>query len=190
MKKQVALLSTLLLSFFYAQAQDGANDDHNVNIDIPEVAILDLESSSGTSLILNIIAPQEAGLPVDFSQAKDSSIWLNYSSIVGSTTEASRSISVKIISGIVPQGTRLRIRAAVDVNQGAGDMGTRTGWKVLSNSNQNIINGIGSCFTGNGPGKGHNIYYSLELRTAAGNYKKLDFNKASTVTVLYTISNN
>ena len=175
---------------FTATAQDDKDDDHTVQITIPEVAILDLEGASGTSVVLAVQAPTEAGLAVDFSDAKDSSVWVNYSSIVGSVTEASRKVSTKITNGSVPGGMLLKVTAAADAGNGDGTVGSSAAQVTLSASDQDFITGIGSCYTGDGASNGHNLYYSLELDPNAGSYANIDFDDATTLTILYTISNN
>jgi len=57
-----------------AFAQDYVDDNHNIQVDIPEVALVDMKSSSGTEIILNIDAPTEAGLRINADNAKDSSV--------------------------------------------------------------------------------------------------------------------
>ena len=73
--------------------------DHTVAISIPEVAILDLEGT--TSVSLSVAAPTEAGEAVDFSGATNNAVWVNYSSIVG-TSETSRTVAAKISNNAVP----------------------------------------------------------------------------------------
>ncbi|MCB0734651.1 MAG: hypothetical protein KDC76_08720 [Bacteroidetes bacterium] len=191
MKRKLFTLAILGVAFTtIANAQDNETDDHTVQITIPEVAILDLEASSSTSITLAVEAPTEAGLPVSFANAKDSSVWINYSSIVGSTSEASRTVSAKISSGTVPGGMLLKVTAASDAGNGDGTMGSSAGQITLSNTNQTVVSSIGSCYTGNGANNGHNLYYSLELDPTAGSYSDIDFDDATTLTIMYTISNN
>ncbi len=190
MKKQNYLAMLLLgVVTFNANAQDSNQDAHNVVIGIPEVALLDLEAANGTSITLGPTAPIEAGNAVDFN-ATDNSIWINYSSIVGSVTEPSRNVSVQITSGTVPAGTELSVVAASDAGSGDGTMGLPTPAVVLSSTAQNIITGIGSAYTGNGVNKGHNLSYSLNLSSAAGSYAQLDFDNSDTVVITYTLSDN
>jgi hypothetical protein len=54
-------------------AQDTNNATHNVVIEIPEVALLDLESATGDAITLGPTAPTEAGEAVTFP-AQDNSI--------------------------------------------------------------------------------------------------------------------
>ena len=170
-----------------ANAQDDADDNHTVQIVIPEVAILDLEASAGTSITLSVVAPTEAGLAVSFATAVDSTVWINYSSIVGSTTEASRTVSARISAGTLPGGMVLKVTAAADAGNGAGTVGTSAGQITLSGSNQTVISAIGSCYTGDGASNGHALYYALEQ---SGSYGDIDFDDATTLTVLYTVSDS
>lgn len=190
MKNQKFLFGILLSTIgLFSFAQDSNQDSHNVVIGIPEVALLDLEASNGTSITLGPTAPTEAGMAVDFN-AVDNSIWINYSSIVGSVTEPSRNVSVQITSGTVPAGTELTVLAAADAGSGDGTMGTPTPAITLSSTAQNIITGIGSAYTGDGVNKGHNLSYALNLASASGSYAQLDFDNSDTVVITYTLSDN
>ncbi|MBI1306514.1 MAG: hypothetical protein GC181_07865 [Bacteroidetes bacterium] len=186
-RRSTALLIMLHLAVI-SYSQDLNQNSQNVQIDIPEVAIMDLEAASGTSIVLNIDAPEDAGDPVSFEHAVDSSIWINYSSIRGSANEPSRKITAKIISGTVPGGMRLKVSASNDVGQGGGDMGVNTGEHILNGNSKNIIRNIRSCYTGDGAGKGHYLKYVLELKPGNNKYRQLDFDDATTLTILYTIT--
>ena len=114
---------------------------------------------------------------------------MNYSSIIGSTTEPSRDVTVAITTGTVPGGMTLKVVAAADAGNGAGTMGTPTAEVTLSSTAQDIVTGVGSCYTGNGTSNGHQLSYTLTL-TAPANYGDLDFDDATTLTVTYTLSDN
>ena len=188
MKRKLFVLATLGVVFaFNVQAQDGDNDDHTVSISIPEVAILDLEGSTNVSL--KVEAPTEAGAAIDFSNAADNSIWVNYSSIVG-TSETSRSVSVKISNNNVPDGMLLKVTSGSDAGKGDGTLGTSSGQITLTSSDQTVISGIGSGYTGDGTSHGHNLTYALSLDPTAGSYEDIDFDQDVTLTITYTISNN
>lgn len=182
------ILSSAWLSI--ATAQDNQQDDQAVQIEVPEVALLDLESNNGTSITLSIEAPEEAGEPVNFDHAVDTSIWINYSSVIGSSTEPTRNVYAKITSGTVPSGLRLRVRASQDAGSGDGDLGVRTSWQNLNGNDKRVIRDIGTCYTGDGAGKGHQLTYELSLRNGSNRYAQIDFDDATTLTVLYTISND
>ena len=183
------LVLLLAVNFTNLMAQADTNEDgHEVQINIPEVAILDIEPA-GNTITLAPEEPTEAGLALDFTNANNDDLWLNYSSIVGSTTDPSRTIDVKIEDGeAVPSGMVLKVTAAADNSSGDGVMGTPVGEITLSNTAQNIITGIGSCYTGSPEDNGHQLTYVLELDAAAGSYGQIDFDDAASITIIYTIT--
>ena len=172
------------------QAQDDDDDVHNIVIGIPEVALVDIEGSSGTSINLGPTAPTEAGLALDFSAQTNNDLWINYSSIKHGTNDPTRDITAKISSGTVPAGMDLIVTAGADASNGDGTMGSSTGAVTLTGSDQDVITGIGSAYTANGVSNGHNLTYSLSVNVAAGSYAQLDAEDANTVSVTYTISDN
>lgn len=192
---QVSILLFLFFISFYGFSQgippptgaDTNTNEHNVIINIPEVALLDLEATNGTTVALNPTAPTEAGLALSFP-VTNSSIWLNYSSIVGSNIESSRNVTAQITSGTVPSGTNLKIIVATYTGNGDGLMGTPTAPVFLTNVAQNIITGIGSSYTGNGINNGHNLQYTLDLLPSAEAYGLLDFDFNETIVITYTLT--
>lgn len=180
----------LALSTTSVFAQDTNTDKHTIDIKIPEVALLDLETSgSSSALSLAGTAPTEAGNAIDFSKAQNSDLWINYSSIIGSKTEPSREVTVAITSGSVPDGLNLTVEAKADANKGAGKVGTPSASALtLSGTAQKIVTGVGSAYTGNGANAGHNLIYKLALDS--GSYEKLDFDQSQSVTVTYTLTDN
>ncbi len=181
--------AAILLCSMTAMGQDNNTDFHTVTIKIPEVALLDLESASAKNFNLAPTAPTEAGDPLDFSKATDSRLWLNYSSIIGSTTEAERKVTVQVTNGDIPGGVELKVKAAAATATGAGTYGTPAASAVsITTAAADIITGVKSVYTGHGVSKGHNLTYSLEL--ASGGYADLDFDDSQTVTVTYTLSDN
>lgn len=181
----IIITATSVLSTY---GQDNNTAVQNVVISVPEVALLDLESNSGTTIDLSPEVPQEAGMAVDFSQQTNSSIWMNYSSIISSKNDPTRNITVQITSGSVPQGMVLSVEAGSDAGMGEGRMGESTSVITLNNKAQNIITGVGSAYTGNGVSKGHQLSYRLSLDTSAGSYANLDYDSASTIAITYTFT--
>jgi hypothetical protein len=192
---QINVLLLFLIGSFASYSQSippptGADTnfgEHNAVLTIPEVALLDLEATNGTTVALNPSVPTEAGLALSFP-VTDTSIWLNYSSIMGSNTESSRNVTAQITSGIVPAGTLLKITVATDSGNGDGLMGTPSVPIVLTSVAQNVITGIGSAYTGNGVNKGHNLLYTLDLLPSAGAYGLLDFDFNETLVITYTLT--
>ncbi|MBU2651921.1 MAG: hypothetical protein KKA81_13410 [Bacteroidetes bacterium] len=198
MKRKAIILMTAvsLLAGSSTWAQLGDYDDenyfsHTINIGVEEVALLDIEPELSATLTLGPEAPEEAGLPVVFnSTATDNSLWLNYSSIIGSTTEPTRKVTVAITTGTVPDGMLLKVAAAADAGQGDGTVGTPQGTLTLSSTAQDLVTGIGSCYTGSPQNNGHNLTYTLELNSALGSYAELDFDAQVAVEITYTLTDN
>jgi hypothetical protein len=189
-KLTLALLTLVVFSNQSLLAQDTNTDAHDVTINIPEVALLDIEPAASTAITLAPAAPTEAGDPIDFSGATDNSLWINYSSIVGSTTEPTRKVTVAITSGTVPGGMLLKVQAGADAGNGDGTVGSAAGQLTLSGSAQDLVTGIGSCYTNTPENNGHQLTYVLELDGTGGSYANLDFDDATTLTITYTLTDN
>ncbi len=189
--KTLATLTFVGILFTSAvMAQDVDNDNHDMQLDVPSVAIVDLESATGTTIYLGPTAPTEAGNPLDFSSQTNSGIWLNYSSVKSTSQFPTRDIEVAITSGPLPNGMSLTVLASSYSGGGDGAMGNPTGPVTLSNAPQAIINGIGSCYTGDGVNNGHNLIYTLNLAGGAGSYAAIDSDNSNTIQITYTISDN
>lgn len=190
MKMKLKTTVALILFACAAHAQDAENENHTVEVSIPEVALLDIESNSGKNITLLMEAPTEAGLPISMSKAIDSSLWLNYSSVTTGNGNGKRDISAKVTSGSVPKGMDLYVKPLAYTGNGDGDLGSpqnnsNNGIKLGSN-NKKIIKDIKTCYTGNGAGNGHQLVYSLQLKN--NKYEDIDFDESTTLAVLYTIS--
>ena len=184
----IVLAMMLSLGVVEGYSQDDHDDVHNLTIAIPEVALLDLESTGSKDITLGPDAPTEAGLALDFSNESNSDLWINYSSIVGKKSDPQRDISVQITAGQVPAGMILSVVAGKDVGAGDGTMGTPGNTLELGNKPQDIISGVGSAYTGNGPARGHQLTYSLALDSKKGVYGNIDFDEANTLAITYTLT--
>ena len=184
------LIICLLLVYMFINAQPTNNDTHTVNINIPEVALLNIHSTSDLDIKLSGTNVIDVGKAVIFNDS-DTSTWINYSSVVGSKTKPVREITVQISEGNIPEGLVLYVKAYSDVSKGGGKVGKPIkNRKKLTNNPITIIKKIGSSYTGVGPNKGHNIEYSIELDDSSDSYSKLDFNQSGSLTVTYTLSDN
>lgn len=181
-------LFTMVVFSSQVQAQDDHDDVHNLTVDIPEVALLDLETEGDKSIYLGPKAPGEAGNALDFSKEQNTDLWINYSSVVGSKTEPSRDITAQITSGEVPEGLVLSVQAGKDAGMGDGKMGSAKDMIRLDDNAQEIITGVGSAYTGNGPTRGHQLTYVLSSDKKEGSYAKLDFDQSSTLAITYTLT--
>lgn len=189
--KKLFFTAVIVLSANAAFAQDGKFDSHLVTINIPEIALLDLEVASGTTdITLAGTAPTEAGDPMTFgAEATNSIIWMNYSSIVKGALL--RNVTVAITDGIVPTGLKLTVLASAATIDGAGTKGTALATAhTLTSTSTSIVSGIGSTYTGDGASKGRNLTYQLGYATdAATDYSNLKFvDTAAPLTITYTLS--
>ncbi|WEK68499.1 MAG: hypothetical protein P0Y62_11575 [Candidatus Chryseobacterium colombiense] len=184
-------LTGLALSFAFVAIsanmkaqQDGISDNHNITITIPSVAILDIEPSASKNILMGFTAPTEAGLPIT-ATGTNNTLWLNYSSIKTATV-TTRHISVKLDTVI--QGVDIKVTAAAPVG-GAGALGTPTSTLTLTAADQSLISGIGSAYTEDGSGKGHNLTYTISpgATTAYGN---LTASTTEIAKVTYTFVDN
>ena len=191
MKIQKLLIAALILiasTNLFAQ-NDSEKDSHTLSIDIPQVALLDIESTSKNAISLNATAPTEAGEKVTFNQT-NSDLWLNYSSIVGDKN--SRSVTVQITDGDVPKGINLTVLAKQYEGDGEGSMGEASEESIILNDKKatNIVKGIGSAYTGNGAKKGHNLTYKIAQSDDKDAYQNLNFEQSTTLTITYTLTDN
>ncbi len=173
---------------------DTKEASHNVGITIPTVAIVDIEeeggSEAGTITLKPDVSSLEAGSAVDFSTATDNSLWLNYTSIVtGNSNSSSREITVELDNeNNLPAGVSIKLQAGNAASTGKGTKGTPvSGGVTLSEDAQNLITGIGSCYTGSGFENGHQLTYTLNMDN--DEYADL-MAKSYEVQVTYTITGN
>lgn len=186
--KYLALFAFVGISTLSQAQSDAGTDAHTVQITIPSVALVDIEPSGSKDIAMAFAAPTEAGNPITAPTA-NTTLWLNYSSIVASTGVTSRRINVKVSSGAIPAGTNLTVQAAAASGSGGGTV-VATGSSVitLTDTDQSLLTGIGSAYTGNGANNGHQLTYNLAL--ASGGYANLKSDASTTVTVTYTIADN
>jgi hypothetical protein len=183
--KLFTVLAALTVVAFSAKAQDTRTDNHVITISVPDVALLDLETSAATKdLTADFAAPTEAGDKIG-AVANNSTLWLNYSSILP-TTVTSRRVDVKASSTV--DGVTINVTAGTAAAAGKGTKGTPTvGGVALTAVDQPIISGIGSVYTVSGVSKGHKLTYAISASDA--NYADLRAGTTS-VTVTYTLADN
>lgn len=166
-----------------ASAQDGLTASHGIQVTIPLVSIIDIEApSNAVNISFTFTAPTEAGEAIVAPDA-NTSLWLNYSTIVA--LSKTKQITVKLNPLI--DGATIGLVAAPDASQGGGNVGTPisiTGG--LTESDKQLISGIGSAYTGTGVSKGHELTYTL-TPTNTG-YGSIVGAVAKSTTVTYTIA--
>ena len=187
--KKLLFAAVIVLSANATFAQDTKIASHLVTISIPEVALLDLEApSTAITLAATLPALAEAGLPITFgAEATNSTIWMNYSSIVKGALL--RNVSVAITDGSVPTGLKLTVEASAASGDGAGTKGAASTVLTLTGDLQSIITGIGSTWTGDGVNKGRNLTYTLDYAGTTTDYADLRFvDTDAPLTITYTLS--
>jgi hypothetical protein len=187
--KQLAILSLFFVSAtaLEAIAQDTQTDNHQITVVIPNVALLDLESSvsKNFSATFTQATPAEAGAKIT-TPADNADLWLNYSSILPTTGAGSTSRRVDVKASAVVAGVTISVLANT-ATTGFGTKGTPTTAVTLTTTDQPIINTIGSVYTVSGPNNGHKLTYSFAALDA--NYGSLRAG-SSVVTVTYTLADN
>jgi len=175
MKKDILVVVFVLFSFTNIIAQSN-NAVGNINFSIPSVAILNIVTDN----TISFSSPSQAGVII--TPGASTSNWLNYSSIV--TRDYTNKITVNISSGQLPESTSIKLETGADMGGGAGRVGTPVNEITLSESPQDIITGIGSCYTGTGMQKGHQLIYSWITDKKYNNSKVCTDN---TIALTYTI---
>ena len=185
---KITLSLFIIFSTAVGFAQDDADDFHTVVISIPAVALVDIESTGGSNnLTLGFDAPTEAGDPL-MDPTDDTSLWLNYSSI---KSVAGTTYTVSVSLNAVLPGVDINVTAGTaSTGGGDGTLGLVTSAGVtLTTGEQTIVSTIGSSYTGDGSGNGHNLTYSVDgATTGNASYANLVANTGETVTVTYTIT--
>lgn len=197
MKKTLLSILSIMLIGSVSQrafAQDTDEAGHNVGFVIPEVALLDLERTGGVDISLSPDSPTEAGDPLDFSSITNDEVWLNYSSIVGTSivdllpVSTSRKVTVRASAALATFPADLKVTAGL-CTTGDGTRGVPVvGGVTLTLVDQNLITGIGSAYTGDGVDNGHQLTYTATQKTGS-TYAALRYG-TETVTVTYTLSDD
>ena len=185
MRKLSFLISLVGLNLS-AYAQDTNEDSHTIQVTIPEVALLDIESSGSKDFSVTFTAPTEAGNALN-NPSNNTALWLNWSSIVtdGSGDNPSRAIKVRVDATI--PGLDIKVVPGT-ITGGQGTRGTIvSAGVILTDTDQDLITSIGSCYTESGTSKGSNLTYSFTPIEA--NYGLL-VSSTPTVTVTYTLTDN
>jgi hypothetical protein len=187
MKKLSVIIAGFILVLGMSKIAVAQNNtaNHDVTIQVPTIALVGVEGSAGTTSIT--LSPNVSGLQageaVNFENATNSDLWLNYTSIVNSGN--ARKIDAKI-DGNLPAGLDILLNVG-GVTSGNGTRGVTTGNDVvLVSSAQDVVSGIGSCYTEKGQNKGRQLTY--RLKTNNDNYGTILASDSYSITVIYTIS--
>ncbi len=146
------------------------------------VALVDFQGSDRT-VTSNSPTEGEKSVEQIVTESTNDNTWLNYSSIV--PEGVTNYITAYISDGSLPSATSINLRIGEDVSAGAGATGIPGKKIILSRYPQNIITDIGSCYTGRGTNKGHQLFFSLNGEDL--NVEMPNSNEYS-ISVTYTIA--
>lgn len=179
------VIAVLLGSVAPAFAQDTNADDHVITIDVPTVALLDLETSAGSldfTAAFTKPTNNEAGAKI-LAPSAVATTWLNYTSIQSGTT--SKKVNVK--ASALVDGVDIHVVAGAAAATGAGTKGTPGAGFDLTTSDQVLISDIGSAYTATGANSGHQLTYTFVAKDE--NFATLR-SGVTPVTVTYTLADN
>lgn len=177
MRTVFLIIFIIYINSLFAQSAGNAQ----VNLQLNQIAQVDLEPNN-TAIVINIIAPSEAGQVAQVGVSNNSK-WINFTSAIPPSS-GFRNVSASIVSGNVPAGILLKLRVAPYTGNGAGQLGSAINEIQLNNTLKTIISNIGGSFTGNGINNGFNLTYLIEI----SDYKLLDFNNSQTLSISFTLS--
>lgn len=185
MKNKSTLISSVCVLALISSmtfAQDTQTDNHVITVEVPEVALLDLETSDTKNFTAAFTKPanDEAGNKI-VAPAANSTIWLNYTTIqTGSTPK-----KVTVKASVLVDGVDIQI-AAGQATTGSGTKGTPVSAFNLTATDKSLVSDIGSAYTASGANSGHQITYTFLADNA--NYANLR-SGSTEVTVTYTLAN-
>jgi len=182
MNRFLQILFFLALGSLHLIGQNNNSVENTIIFSIPELARVDFQGSSRVTTADSPSATNNAVEQTVTASTNDNT-WLNYSSIV--SPGASNYISVFISEGELPPATIMALTIGEDMSAGGGSIGNPTREIILSRYPQNIITGIGSCYTGRGINKGHQLFFSLIGENAN---LAIPGNNDYSISVTYTIT--
>jgi hypothetical protein len=186
-KKIVLLISLVVLFFSFSTivpAQNNNKAEMSITLKIPAIALIDFVVDGSQTITYSYSYSTPNQVEQIITPTTSDNTWLNYSSIV--IDDLTNYITVHISSGSLPADVSLNVLIGNDVGAGDGIIGTSIGQIILSTFPQNIITNIGSCYTGRGIYKGHQLTYTWE-NPDSYNYS-LNYENGNAIAVTYTIT--
>ncbi|WP_147384013.1 hypothetical protein [Maribellus luteus] len=186
MKSCIKHIMTVFVALGFAVAAQAQWNSGNINVrfSVPEIAIVDIEPELGY-IEFSVNAPDIAGGEPVVEHVSNESVWINYTSAIRRNGNR-RSINAQISEGTIPDGISFYVEASFASAFGSINQGNPVGRVQITNQPHPIITGIGSCFTGDGVGKGHELKYFLEI----SDFSQMKSIEDQVFTVLYTITDN
>ena len=184
MKNFIATFFAMMVLTGFVYAQDTNSDNHTINISVPAVSLVDIEGPGGNNTIdLTFTAPTEAGEWLS-APADNSDLFLNLTSTAKGSS-AGKTVQAKV-SGL-PSSLELTVVAASATSDKKGNVGTPAAAVTLTTSDQPVITGVKTGYTGQGEGKGFQLTYSVSVKDTDAAIEALN-NDEIVVTVTYTMT--
>jgi len=174
----------LIFISFNSFAQSKA--EHEINVSIPEVALIALQSEGEDAINFLVTAPDIAGQQVKLSKSEQPEIWINYTSLVRANQKRKITATVQ---GDIPPGFEIILKTSGGTGNGKGQLGNPLDKVTLSNVPADVITGIGTCYTGQGTQNGYLLNYSLELINGGNLYNKIRQTESS-LQIIYTLTDD
>lgn len=149
------LLLIILSTRGMVSAQGKNTVEMPIKLSIPAISLIDFAGSDSRITFTMGNGAEQIITPSTLNKT-----WINYSSIVNGNS--TNTISVNLSSGNLPAEIGIKLDVGEDAKAGAGTTGKPIGKITLTPYPQEIITGIGSCFTGKGTQKGHHLIYSWD----------------------------
>jgi hypothetical protein len=186
MKKLLLFFAVIGLMAGYSgkvMAQDD-NAGEFIDFTLGSTQILDLNRTTPALPTLAFQTPTSAGL--NFTPVEDAITFINITSVISATGYTKKIATT--VTGTVPAGTILTVVATAATSDGGGTKGTIVSTPVDLSilTTQDLITGIGSCWTGDGTGRGYKLTYNWSVKPLMPSLIAVDNNDV--VKVTYTIS--
>lgn len=182
----IAFFKHILFILFFLIAQNTSFAQNNyvempIVVAIPSVALIDFSGSEKKVIFKSGNGAEQIITPSSFDKT-----WINYSSIVDD--KSTNNISVQLSTENLNSSIKIMLEIGEDQGEGAGKVGKSVGQIALTPYPQEIITGIGSCYTGKGAEKGHKLVYFWEWKSPydkiSGSFENIE------IAVIYTLTNN
>jgi hypothetical protein len=177
-RMRALLVAGLLIvaGFAFGQATDTA--DHEIQININHVAMIDL--NNGGLLTLTTTDPAQAGEV--FQGDSDSDRELYYTLLTASNGNIQAQLNNVGYDTAPPAGTLLYVEATS--TSGTGSPGTVQPQITLTTTAQTIVGAIGTCYTGRAVDDGAQLLYTLAIDDPS----LVTADDSATLQVIYTLS--
>ena len=177
----IAMVGAALLLTTNVMAQETAGEE--ISYSVEAMCVLDINDQN---VVLAFEAPETGG--TEIADATGSGGSANYTSVIanGATNKITAEIGAGEVTALEALGTTLTLQAGAIQGGGAGNKGnTNATGVVLSATGQDIITGIGSCWTDVGADKGCVLNYTWSIT----DYTKIEVEATATVNLLLTVVN-